>query len=316
MTTYYTYHVYWTAHNIHYYGVRGTNLLPCNDLWKTYFTSSKYVKEFRKNYGEPDVVEIRKIFADRLSALNWEKRFLIKVNAKKSNQWLNRYDGTYNGAVGPKNHGDKVSSALTGIKKSKTHRENVSKSLTGKYVWLTDGEINVVKRAIEVSDFLIKNPNFYHGRVFSEETKTKMSSSRNTGIAEGRIVIVTYDKSGINNPMHGKKQSEDAKHSISAKAIERLKDPSNRPYGAKNGMYGKRQSEEAKKESSLRTSNKRWYTDDTINIFIDKDLEPPIGFRKGKKKSKHRTKKEIEEQRKNLRVRGDKDIADRADQIK
>jgi hypothetical protein len=47
-----------------------------NDLWKSYFTSSKHVHEFREKYGEPDIVQVRRIFEDKESAIAWEEKVL------------------------------------------------------------------------------------------------------------------------------------------------------------------------------------------------------------------------------------------------
>lgn len=94
----YTYHIAWSLHNIHYYGVR---LRPKseNDLWINYFTSSKYVKQARKLLGEPDVVEIRRTFSSESAARRWECRVLIRLRAKHKQNWLNKSDGKYNGST-------------------------------------------------------------------------------------------------------------------------------------------------------------------------------------------------------------------------
>ena len=99
MTIYttFTYLIGWTAHNKWYYGVRfGKNSNP-EDLWNTYFTSSKYVAEFRKQHGEPDVVQIRKIFTSEesiesvaIKALDWESKVLRKLNVLYDDKWLNK----------------------------------------------------------------------------------------------------------------------------------------------------------------------------------------------------------------------------------
>lgn len=44
----YTYLIGWSNHNKWYYGRRTAKNCHPNEFWKTYFTSSKYVKEFRK----------------------------------------------------------------------------------------------------------------------------------------------------------------------------------------------------------------------------------------------------------------------------
>jgi len=51
-----------------------------DDLWTIYFTSSKQVKVFREEHGEPDVIEVRQVFNDSLQAREWEH----------DERWLNK----------------------------------------------------------------------------------------------------------------------------------------------------------------------------------------------------------------------------------
>ena len=71
-------------------GVRYARGCHPDDLWTTYFTSSKYVQEYRKKHGEPDVIEVRQTFNDSLQAREWEERVIDRVDAVKSTRWLNR----------------------------------------------------------------------------------------------------------------------------------------------------------------------------------------------------------------------------------
>jgi hypothetical protein len=88
----YTYLIGWTNHNKWYYGVRYAQDCNPNDLWNTYFTSSKHVKEFRKQFGEPDIIEVRNIFTSKDSAILWEERVLQKMNVRNNDAWLNKND--------------------------------------------------------------------------------------------------------------------------------------------------------------------------------------------------------------------------------
>jgi hypothetical protein len=89
----YTYLIGWSEHNKWYYGVRYAKKSNPTDLWKKYFTSSKYVKDFRAEFGEPEVIQVRKKFSSDESALMWEYKVLRRINAVKSNMWLNRGNG-------------------------------------------------------------------------------------------------------------------------------------------------------------------------------------------------------------------------------
>lgn len=95
----YTYLIGWTELNKWYYGVRycekysrtciyKTGCHP-DDLWKTYFTSSKVVKQYREEYGEPDVIEIRKTFTSKEKAIKWEERVLQSLDVIHKEHWIN-----------------------------------------------------------------------------------------------------------------------------------------------------------------------------------------------------------------------------------
>ena len=85
----YTYLIGWSKFNKWYYGVQyGKNANPKN-LWVTYFTSSPIVSNFRLNFGEPDVIEIRKTFDNEISAQLWESKVLQKLDVLKDSKWLN-----------------------------------------------------------------------------------------------------------------------------------------------------------------------------------------------------------------------------------
>lgn len=85
----YTYLVGWSQHNKWYYGVRFAKGCNPSDFWVSYFTSSKYVKEFREAFGEPDIVQIRKTFNNREEAISWEQRVLHRINALDDPKWIN-----------------------------------------------------------------------------------------------------------------------------------------------------------------------------------------------------------------------------------
>ena len=91
MTIYrpYTYRISWTSHNKSYYGVRFAKNCSPDDFWKTYFTSSALVKEFRLTHGEPDVIEIRRTFKTGKEALKWERNVLKRLKVNEREDWLN-----------------------------------------------------------------------------------------------------------------------------------------------------------------------------------------------------------------------------------
>jgi hypothetical protein len=94
MCTSYTYLVGWSTLDRWYYGCQyGKNANPDN-LWVTYFTSSKVVKDCRLKYGEPDVIKIRKVFSDCNKCREWESRVLKRLRAAGRLNWLNKQSGS------------------------------------------------------------------------------------------------------------------------------------------------------------------------------------------------------------------------------
>lgn len=136
-----------------YYGSRYSNGCCPEQLWTTYYTSSKVIKQLISKHGKDSFdYKITRIFQNKKEARNWEFRFLSKVNAKRSNLWLNQHNG----------NGDFMNKG--GRPLSKEHREKISKSQIGKPRPAT-------------SKGLIGNQN-NKGKLFSEDSKAKISLSR------------------------------------------------------------------------------------------------------------------------------------------
>lgn len=89
----YTYLVGWSKHSKYYYGVRYAKNCNPSDLWVTYFTSSKLVDDMRLKWGEPDIVQVRKTFEDRESAILWEHKVLSRLKVLQESKWLNQSIG-------------------------------------------------------------------------------------------------------------------------------------------------------------------------------------------------------------------------------
>lgn len=86
----YTYLIGWSKYNKWYYGVRYGKGCNPTDLWVKYFTSSIYVDEFRKKYGEPDIIQIRKIFNTIKAAIDWEICVLRRLKLHETPHFLNK----------------------------------------------------------------------------------------------------------------------------------------------------------------------------------------------------------------------------------
>ncbi len=87
----YTYLIGWSNYNVWYYGSRYGRRCHPSDLWVSYFTSSEYVKEFRERVGEPDVIQIRRVFDSISATTNFENTVLRRLKVTLApQQWLNK----------------------------------------------------------------------------------------------------------------------------------------------------------------------------------------------------------------------------------
>jgi len=89
----YCYLIGWSKLDRWYYGCQWNGKANPKLLWKTYFTSSKHVKKFREENGEPDIIQIRKIFNNEEFCRIWEHKVLRRMKVIKSERWLNKSDG-------------------------------------------------------------------------------------------------------------------------------------------------------------------------------------------------------------------------------
>lgn len=140
----YTYLIGWSKLDKWYYGVRYAKTAHPSDLWTTYFTSSKTVKKFREEHGEPDIITIRKIFSDVKKVQLWEHKVLKRTRAVYKKKWLNKTD---NRSIDPStHHGWSVESRLktsrshTGLPKSAATRAKIKANMTGRDVYWIKGK--------------------------------------------------------------------------------------------------------------------------------------------------------------------------------
>ena len=144
----YTYFVLHIPTGLKYYGSKYGKGSNPNTFWKPggYFTSSIKVKQLIEDYGIGSFkAEVRKVFTKPEEALNYEYRFLKKVNALNKEDWLNKnLGGEKFRNVGPAS--EKILESQRN--KKQTPEGNSKRSATMK------------------------------GRIISEETKKKMSISQ------------------------------------------------------------------------------------------------------------------------------------------
>lgn len=99
----YTYGLLWKKDNIKYIGVSTTNRYP-SDLFNSYFTSSKDVKEKRNIDGPPDFIGIDRCFLFPQDAKNRENELFQLENVRRSSIFLNNSTHFYN----QKSNGDSL----------------------------------------------------------------------------------------------------------------------------------------------------------------------------------------------------------------
>lgn len=86
----YCYLIGWSAHDKWYYGCRYAKGCHPSDLWVSYFTSSKNVKNLRERYGEPDIIQIRKVFKGIRECREWEIKVIRRMSIVSDKKFLNQ----------------------------------------------------------------------------------------------------------------------------------------------------------------------------------------------------------------------------------
>lgn len=78
-----------------YYGVRYRKGCHPDELWVSYFTSSRYVKRLILRYGMSEFrTEVRRTFSDAVTAVKWEHTVLKRMRVLGKPEWLNMSIGT------------------------------------------------------------------------------------------------------------------------------------------------------------------------------------------------------------------------------
>jgi len=174
----YTYLIGWTTLDKWYYGVRYSKKCHPDDLWVSYFTSSKIVRDFVIMNGKPDIIQIRKKFSSINSAQVWEKRVLKKMQVVKNSKWLNGHDSkSFDPSTVPKgqNHWTKKNTAAA-LKWHKREgwdftKQNTKQNLvrpTGENHWTAKNTDAAKKHQLRMNS--INNPNY------NEDVKQKKSA--------------------------------------------------------------------------------------------------------------------------------------------
>ena len=206
----YTYLIGWSNRDLWYYGVRlGNRCMPSEDLWQKYFTSSKLVKKYRTEFGEPDIIEVRKTFINNKDAIDWEIKVLKRLQVLKKNKWLNR---SIAGAIAPMygychpRYGDITQDSV---------KEQISKKAKQRYLSGIKNPMYSRKHRNESIDLMSKNRK---GMTAGE--KNPMYNKKHTNETKEKISLKIKEaggRKGKNNPMYGKTHKESTRKILSEK---------------------------------------------------------------------------------------------------
>lgn len=208
----YTYLIGWSKLNRWYYGVRFAKDCKPDELWKTYFTSSKYVKTFREENGEPDVIQVRKRFNDIKQAIKWEESVIRRLKMHKRTEFLNKACG---GCISIDDEvRQKISKALKGKPKSEEFKqklrgrkrpESVIEILRQPRSEKTKQKIRESRLGKKHSEETLQK---LRGHKHSEETCSKIrAKALGRKISEGARQKLSEKNKGENNPMSAKNRS-------------------------------------------------------------------------------------------------------------
>lgn len=226
----YTYLIGWSAHNTYYYGVEYADTIKIanpSNLWKTYFTSSKYVTEARIKFGEPDIIQIRKVFSSKQDAQMWEQRVILKSKLYLKDNFLNKGCGTII------NHDDPVIKNKMKIAAQKPRSDAFKQSRSTSMVksW--------------------QNGVFDNRPEVTNETKAKISK-----ILKEKWSIIPHHSLNVNLSNDHKSAISNGVRS-SAKFMKAVELGLTTHIGVDNGMYGKTHSSDTKKTLKEKSLNRK-----------------------------------------------------------
>jgi len=89
---------------------------------QTYFTSSKFVKNYISELGLPDVKKIRRVFTNKEQAILWEHKVLRRMKVIKKANWINKTDNKAINSNSEKAMKARINNSLLGAAKTKGKR--------------------------------------------------------------------------------------------------------------------------------------------------------------------------------------------------
>ena len=201
----YTYLIKHTPTGKVYYGVRTANKVEAHDdLWKHYFTSSPGVQKLIEETGiNSFVVEIRKTFETKETAVVWETRVLHRCKVLHDNRWLNQNVAGY--IVPTEESNKKISDFHKDKPKSLEHKKNLSESQKGKPKVNSKNQTPEYKALM--STLKSGSGNGRYGKEVSVETRRRISEAKKgKQVAHNKGVPMSAEqKQKLSERMKGRK---------------------------------------------------------------------------------------------------------------
>lgn len=177
----YLYAIGWTQHDRWYLGIRYGKGCNPSDLWRSYFTSSKAVAEFRTAYGEPDHVEV--LFTGTMQAVyRAEQEALLTYQLCRDNRWLNKGVQVLEWATGKDALADAARETFLANRnkpKSERGRSNLRKG-GRKRARLSETDLRQIAASVEPNTSLAIR--FGVSRTYIENVKKGKTASHITGL--------------------------------------------------------------------------------------------------------------------------------------
>lgn len=227
MTIPFTYLIGWSAHDTWYYGVRYARDCSPVDLWTTYFTSSKYVTEFRKIHGEPDVIRVRKVFDSTERAVAWEDAVIRRAELYKNKKFLNKsYSGSiyYDSDVRKKisDHAKRPRSQSFGKARSEAMKKLWDDGVYDNRPPRTDAHQEAINTSLRRK--YAENVHHCKGRQLPQEHKEKIANGvKSSEKYQQAKVEKKFGHPGQLNHMYGKSHHMSTKEKIKQAALNRPK---------------------------------------------------------------------------------------------
>ena len=191
-----------------YYGVRYAKnretMVPEDDLWRHYFTSSNRVYFLLEKYGKDAfTVKVDRVFDNAKDAIEYEVEYLLE---NLTEQYLN---GNINGAVLPKQeYYDKISAYHKGKPKSEEHKRKISESNKGiSSTWNSRPEYRA-----KMSKLKSGEGNGMFNKKHTDETRQKIGEANRGNAAwnKGKTMWTEEQRDAISKRNKGSKRPQSA----------------------------------------------------------------------------------------------------------